>query len=317
MSSVERMGSLEWLMLFILGIIWGGSFFLAKIALVDIPPMTLVFLRVSIAAISLGLILKARGMKLPGGVRLWAAFALMGLLNNLIPFALLFWGQTHIGAGLASIFNSLTPLFTVLIAHAATQDEKLSVGKTVGILLGLVGVALIIGVDVTNGATGLTVLAMFACVAAAASYGVASVFGRRFGARKVAPMHVAFGQLTSTSVLMVPVMIIADRPWSLSAPSMTSWIAVLTLALLCTAIAYVLFFNILERGGATNISLVTFIVPVSAIVLSSLFLQEALNTNHFIGISLILLGLGALDGRLQRIWTNHHNKGATACHNSL
>ncbi|MEO0576967.1 MAG: DMT family transporter, partial [Pseudomonadota bacterium] len=287
----------------------------AKIALIDIPPMTLVFLRVSIAAVALGLILKASGSGLPGGGKLWTTFALMGLLNNLIPFSLLFWGQTHIGAGLASIFNSLTPLFTVLIAHVATQDERLSIGKSVGILLGLVGVTLIIGVDVTNGATGFTVLAMLACVAAAASYGVASVYGRRFGAKRIAPMHVAFGQLASTSVLMLPVMIITDRPWSLGAPSATSWIAVLILALLCTAIAYVLFFEILERGGATNISLVTFIVPVSAIILSSLFLQETLSTNHVIGISLILLGLGALDGRLQRRWSTTRHQKAIPCQN--
>ncbi|MEL6868841.1 MAG: DMT family transporter [Pseudomonadota bacterium] len=300
MKQQLHMQTRDWLLLLLLGMIWGGSFYFAKIALSEIPPLTLVLLRVVIAAAALAIIIKASGDRLPGGRRLWLTFAAMGLLNNLIPFTLLFWGQTHIGAGLASIFNAMTPLFTVLVAHAATRDEKLNSGKVLGVLLGLTGVATIIGIDASNGANTITMLAMLACVGAAGSYALASVYGRRFGATDIAPVQVAFGQLAATSVMMFPIALITERPWSLPVPSLGSWGALLSLALVCTAFAYLLFFRILQRGGATNISLVTFIIPVSAILLSSLLLGEQLGVNHLIGVSLILAGLAALDGRFRK-----------------
>jgi len=299
-NSKIQMGVTEWMLLLALSAIWGGSFFFAKIALIDIPPFTLVFLRVAIASAALYLVLRATGKRLPGSGRLWVAFFAMGFLNNLLPFSLLFWGQTHIGAGLASILNALVPVFTVLVAHVWTADEKLSYGKLIGALLGMIGVTVMIGVDVGNGMQWVTVLAMLACVAAAGSYGVASVYGLRFKAMAVEPLSIAFGQLTASTVIMLPIMLVVDRPWTLVVPSSSTIAAILGLALISTALAYVIYFRVLEKGGATNISLVTFLIPISAILLGTQFLGETLAWHHMAGMSLIFVGLIALDGRLMR-----------------
>lgn len=295
-----RMGSLEWLMLIALSGLWGGSFFFAKIALSDIPPLTLVWLRVAIAATTLALVMRMTGHPMTRDPALWRSFMIMGLINNLIPFSLLFWGQTHIGAGLASIFNATVPLFTVIIAQFTLADERLNAGKLAGVALGFVGVAIMIGVDLSAGAGSWTLLAMFACIGAALSYGFASVYGRRFSAQGVAPISVAFGQLAATTVMLLPLALLAEQPWTLGTPSPGSIAAVLALALACTALAYILFFRILASGGATNISLVTLLIPVSAVLLSVAFLGERLGSNHLAGMTLILLGLVVLDGRAVR-----------------
>jgi drug/metabolite transporter (DMT)-like permease len=298
MSTKLYMGRVEWALLISLSAIWGGSFFFAKVALVDLPPFTLVFLRVSIAASALWLVMRLLGAELPKSGRLWAAFFAMGFLNNLVPFSLLFWGQTQIGAGLASVFNALVPVFTVIVAHIWTTDEKLSYGKFMGALLGIIGVTVMIGVDIGNGMGWWTILAMLGCIAAAGSYGLATVYGRRFKAMDVAPMSVAFGQLTASAIMMLPVMVVVDQPWTLVVVSSSTIGAVMGLALVSTALGYVIFFRILERGGATNISLVAFLIPVSAILLGTQFLDESLALHHIAGMGLIFAGLIALDGRL-------------------
>ncbi|MFK7887922.1 MAG: DMT family transporter [Gammaproteobacteria bacterium] len=298
MNNELKMGTLEWLMLVALAALWGGSFFFAKIALADIPPLTLVWLRVTIAATTLALVMRFTGRAIPRDPALWKTFMLMGLVNNLIPFSLLFWGQTHIGAGLASIFNATVPLFTVIIAQFTLADERLNAGKLIGVGLGIAGVAVMIGMDLSQGVGTWNVLAMLACIAASLSYGIASVYGRRFSAQGIAPISVAFGQLASTTVMLLPLALITEQPWTLAAPSTNTVLSVLALALACTALAYILFFRILARGGATNISLVTLLIPVSAVLLSTVFLDERLGLNHMAGMALILIGLLALDGRL-------------------
>jgi drug/metabolite transporter (DMT)-like permease len=309
MDSELKMGTLEWLMLVALAALWGGSFFFAKIALGDIPPLTLVWLRVAIAAFVLALVIRATRRTFPRDGRLWRSFFAMGLVNNLIPFSLLFWGQTHIGAGLASIFNATVPLFTVIIAQFTLADERLNVGKLTGVALGIAGVAVMIGVDLSQGAGRWTLLAMLACIGASLSYGIASVYGRRFSAKGVAPLSVAFGQLAATTLMLLPLALMVEHPWALPTPSAGSVAAVLALALACTALAYILFFRILARGGATNISLVTLLIPVSAVLLSVVFLDERLGTNHLIGMGLILIGLIALDGRALRALGNRRAVG--------
>ena len=298
MTAKLAMGRTEWTLLIILSVLWGGSFFFAKIALAEIPPLTLVLLRVSIAASALYLFLRITGRVLPKSASLWGMFAMMGLLNNLIPFCLLFWGQTHIGAGLASIFNALAPVFTVIVAHVFLTDEKLTFGKGIGVICGLLGVAVLIGLDMSKGLGLWTILAMTGCLIAALAYGFASVYGRRFGERRIDPFTVAFGQLACTTVMMIPVAFLTEAPLGIGVPSTGSIAAVLMLALASTALGYVIFFRILARGGATNISLVAFLIPVSAILLSALFLGERLSANHVAGMGMIFLGLSALDGRL-------------------
>ncbi len=320
MNSQLTMGRLEWVMLIMLSILWGGSFFFAKFALSDFPPLTLVFLRVSIAAIALGtyLILTRQTFKVPKSLLL--AFVGMGLLNNLIPFSLLFWGQTEIGAGLASIFNALAPVFTVLVAHQFTQDEKLKPGKLVGIGFGVLGVIVLIGLDLKRGIDTWTLLAMLACIAAALSYAFASVFGRRFNRMDVTPVQVAFGQVAATAVMMLPIALSAEHPFSIPAPAFSSWLAVICLALFCTAFAYVLFFRILATAGATAISLVTFLIPISAIALGTLFLDERLAFNHLLGIGFIFIGLTVLNDALRKrlgTWLFSRRKSTPDCTSSI
>ena len=286
-------------MLIGLSVLWGGSFFFAKIAVAEVSPFSLVFFRVAIAAAILLLYIKATGRMLPRQREAWIAFFGMGLLNNVVPFSLLFWGQVHIASGLASILNATTPIFTVMVAHVLLQDERLTGQKLIGVLLGFAGVAVMLGLPGNDSPlSGIQGVAMFACLGAALCYGFASVYGRRFARLDIAPIHVAFGQLTASTVLMIPVVWISGGGFSLTGFSGGTIAAVLVLAVACTALAYILFFRILAAGGATNISLVTLLVPVSAILLGALFLDESLSVNAYLGIVMIGSGLIAIDGRL-------------------
>ena len=289
------MGLADWLLLIALSVVWGGSFFFAKVAVAEVPPLTIVLVRVGLAAAALLLVLRLVGQKMPRDLRVWAAFFGMGLLNNLIPFSLIFWGQTRIGSGLAAILNATTPLFTVLVAHALTTEEKLTPKRLAGVLLGLAGVAVMIGPQALAGLGG-AVTAQLAVLGAALSYGFASIFGRRF--RALPPMVTATGQVSATSLMMLPIVCLADRPWTLPAPGWTTAASLAGLALLSTALAYVLYFRLLARVGATNTALVTLLIPPSALLLGSLVLGEALSGRAWAGMVLIALGLGALDGRL-------------------
>lgn len=291
------MSGSDWLLLIVLSIVWGGSFFFAKVAVAELPPLTIVLARVVIAAAALHLLVIVLGQRMPGDFALWRDFLLMGLLNNAIPFSLIFWGQKEIASGLASILNATTPLFTVLVAQAFTRDEKATPAKLVGVGLGLVGVALMIGLDLVSG-FGSHLLSELAVLAAALSYAFAGVFGRRFRGRP--PLVVAAGQLTGSSVLILPLALLIDRPWLGASPSLRVWAALIGLALLSTALAYVIFFRILGRAGATNLLLVTFLIPVSALLLGVAFLAESVTVHQLIGMLLIGLGLAVIDGRLVR-----------------
>ena len=291
----------DWGILLALSVLWGGSFFFAKVALPAVPPLTLVFLRVSLAALTLGFVLRARGIAIPRAPGIWLAFLGMGLLNNLIPFTLLFWGQTEIAGGLASILNATTPIFSLIAAHLLTADEKLSTAKLCGILLGIAGVAVLIGGGLVM-PHGPPLLPMFACLGAALSYGLAGVYGRRFRRMGVPPMLGAFGQTVTSSCMSLPLALLVDAPWRLPMPGEGVILAVLGLAFLSTALAYILFFHILAVGGAVNSSLVTLLIPVSAILLGSLFLGEHLAANEFAGMGLIGFGLLVIDGRIFRLW---------------
>ena len=297
-ATTRSMSGSDWLLLVLLSIVWGGSFFFAKIAVAELPPLTIVLARVAIAASALHLLMLAMGLRMPGDVSLWRDFLIMGLLNNAIPFSLIFWGQQEIASGLASILNATTPLFTVLVAQGFTADEKATPAKLIGVGLGLTGVALMIGLDLLSG-FGSHLLAELAVLAAALSYAFAGVFGRRF--RGLPPLVVAAGQLTGSSALILPLALLVDRPWLGAAPSLGVWAALIGLALLSTALAYVIFFRILARAGATNLLLVTFLIPVSAVLLGLLFLDEAVSLHQLLGMLLIGSGLAVIDGRLLRL----------------
>ena len=299
-THAKVMGAREWGMLILLSILWGGSFFFIGIAVKALPPFTIVALRVSLAAVALLVFVRFAGLSMPRNGRVWLAFFGMGLLNNLIPFSLIVWGQTHIASGLASILNATTPLFGVLVAHLLTDDEKLTVNRFAGVVVGFLGVAMMIG-PAALGGLGSNLLAQFAVLGAALSYSLAGVFARRFKRMGVAPLVTATGQVSAASVMLVPLSLLVDHPWTLVMPGPDIWAAIVGIALVSTALAYVLFFRILETAGVTNLMLVTFLIPVSAILLGAMFLGETLEPKHFLGMALIAAGLAAIDGRLLRL----------------
>lgn len=284
-------------MLLALSILWGGSFFFVGIAVKELPPITIVTLRVTIAALALLTVCRVLGYSLPRKPEVLRAFLIMGLLNNIIPFSLIVWGQTHIASGVASILNATTPLFTVLVAHMMTTDEKLSANKLAGVIIGFVGVATMIGPAALTGERS-SLWGQLAILGAAISYAFAGIFGRRFKAMGVPPLVTATGQISASSLVLIPVALLVDRPWTLAMPSGETWAALFGIALLSTALAYLIFFRILSSAGATNLALVTFLIPVSAIVLGSLVLGEQLALKHLIGMAMIATGLVAIDGRL-------------------
>lgn len=290
------MSRTAWLLLILLSLLWGGSFLTARIAAPSIPPFTLVFVRVLLAAVALNLVLAATGRRLPLDARSLRDFAVMGLLNNVVPFALIFFGTRTIGAGLASILNAMTPIATVLVMHAATSDEKLTAAKAVGVAFGFVGVAVLIGAGALAG-LGEHLAAELACLAATVSYAVSTLWARRFRGRP--PLVTATGQLTLATVVVAPLALLFEDPLALPLPGPDVVAAVLFLALAATALAYVIFFKILTLAGS-NVMLVTFLVPVSAILLGVAVLGERLEPRHWIGMLLIMAGLAAIDGRLWR-----------------
>lgn len=281
-------------MLLLLSIIWGGSFFFIAVALRVYEPFTVVAMRLAPAALVLWIAVLISGRRIPLSWSAWWPFFVMGMLNTAIPHSLIVWGQTEIESGLAAILNATTPLFTIVVAHLFTRDEKMSAGKVAGVTVGIAGVAVLIGPELLGGLTAGG-LGRFAILGATLSYGFAAVFGRRFGGQS--PMITAAGQLTCSSIVMVPFALFVETP--LAQPF--DWgavTAVLALSLVSTAFAYVLYFKILAASGATNIALVTFLVPVGAIALGAMFLDERLTWLTFVGFGLILLGLAAVDGRL-------------------
>lgn len=290
------MGIREWAMLITLSVLWGGSFFFIGVAVAELPPLTIVALRVGLAAIALWSIALVIGLRPPKSARVWVAFLGMGLLNNVIPFVLIAWGQTQIASGLASILNATTPLFTVVVAGMLLSDERPTPLKLVGVTVGFIGVVVMIGVPAL--ADGDRTFAKLAVIAGALSYAFAGVYGRRFKAMAVSPIVTAAGQVTASALFMAPTALTVDGPLDITGPSVGTWAAIVGLAVLSTAVAYVLYFKILESAGATNLLLVTLLIPVSAILLGSLFLNESLESVHFAGMALIALGLSAIDGRL-------------------
>ena len=287
-----RMGPVEWALLIALSIVWGGSFLFGRIIVAEVPPLTATWFRVALAAATLWIALPL--FVRPAADLPWSQFAVMGLLNNAVPFALILYGQTAIGAGLAAIVNAMTPIWVVLLANWTTADERLSAARLFGVALGFAGVAVLMGWAAFEGLTA-SVRAQLAVLGATVSYAVAGLYGRRFA--DVPPVHTARGQLTMSTLILLPVLLI-DRAWSLPWPSAPVVWSMLALAVLSTALAYILYFTILARAGATNVLLVTFLVPLSAVALGTVFLDEVLLPRHALGLLLILAGLACIDGRL-------------------
>jgi drug/metabolite transporter (DMT)-like permease len=295
------MAAMDWLLLIFLSILWGGSFFFAKIAVAEIPPMTLVLIRVGGAALVLWAILLVRGLGRPGkewpGKEWIRPFLLMGLINNVIPFWLIFWGQQTLSSGVASVLYATTPVFSVLLAWGAGEGRPGPL-RLLGVLLGVAGVAAMVGPGIVSGFDLGQSGPMLLLLLGACSYAVAGRFGRRFG--RLPPLVVAAGQVSGSSVILLPVAAWLDRPWTLPLPGMVTLLSLAGLVCLSTALAYCVYFRLLARVGATNTLLVTLLVPVSATLLGAFVLQEAVGLPQVAGMAAIGLGLLLIDGRIFR-----------------
>jgi drug/metabolite transporter (DMT)-like permease len=281
----------------LLAFIWGGSFYFNSIALQQLPPLTLVWGRVCLAAVTLWAFVILSGTPVPHDKRVWGAFIILGLFNNMIPFGLIAWGQTHISSALASILNATTPLFGVMVAHFFTRDEKMSMPRLMGVLLGFFGVVVMLGASFLSAFDG-GFWGQMAVIGAALSYASASVYSRRFSVWGIKPMVAAMGQVSMSTLLLLPLVLFWDAPWRLPALHLSTFTAVVCLGVVSTAIAYILFFRIAFAAGATNITLVTFLIPVTAILLGVSLLNEELLLRHIMGFALIGVGLICIDGRI-------------------
>lgn len=291
-----RMDPADWAQLLLLSLLWGTSFFLIAVSVTALPVLSVVAIRLIVAAAVLWLIVIATGRRPPIAPGIWGTFLIMGILNNAIPFGLIVWGQTSVPSGVASILNATTPLWTVIVSGLLLADEGFSTRKLAGVLLGLGGVVVMIGLDTLSG-LGQAIWAQIAILGAALSYAFANVFGRRFRRMGIDPIMTAAGMVTCSGGLLLPLALSVDG-WPGSEVPGRVWMAVIALGIFSTGLAYVLYFRVLARAGATNISLVTFLVPVSAIMLGWLFLDEMLGLAHLLGIALIGMGLVLIDGRL-------------------
>ncbi|MDG2195423.1 MAG: DMT family transporter [SAR324 cluster bacterium] len=295
----------EWGLLFALSILWGGSFFFNGVAVRELPTFTIVVGRVALASVALLLVMRVTGQQFPRNSRIWIAFGGMGMLNNVVPFSLIVWGQIQVASGVASILNAMTPLFTVVVAHFMTSDEKMNGSRLLGIVIGFLGVFTMIGTDMLAGISA-NFLAHIAILCAALSYAFAGIFGRRFKVMGVSPIITATGQVTASSLFLVPMVILVEQPWTMPMPSVAAFASLVGIAVFSTALAYILYFRILATAGATNLLLVTFLIPISAILLGIAFLDESLLPKHLVGMSLIGAGMAAVDGRpwkkLKALW---------------
>ena len=267
MAGAQRaMTPREWGLLALLSLLWGGSFFFVAVAVKELPPLTLVALRVSLAAALIWASAPLIGVSPPKSMRAVAALAVLGFGNNALPFALIAWGQTHLPSGLASILNAATPLFTVLAAHVLTVEEKLSGLKLFGTIAGMAGVASLLGPDLLWGGAAINVWAELAVLGAALSYALSAIFARRVRSLGLKPIDVAAGQATAATVFLAPLALAIDRPWTLPMPSEAVVASVLAIAAFSTALAYIVYFRILAGAGATNVLLVTLLVPVTSVI---------------------------------------------------
>jgi drug/metabolite transporter (DMT)-like permease len=295
MAKNGGMGAKEWGLLLFLSLLWGGSFFFYKVLVAALPPVTVVLGRVGLAAVALNLWQLVRGGPLFFPPAQWRRFLLLALLTNVVPFVLIAWGETRIASGLASILNSTTPIFTVIVAHFFTRDEKFSPGKIAGVLCGFLGVLALIGPVAFDAGAASGVGGEVAVLAASMVYGFAGVYSRGF--KGMPPIQAATGQLTAATLILLPFSLVIDRPWQLPVPGWQVWAAWLAIALISTALAYIVYYKLLATAAVTNVTLVTLLLPVNALLLGALFLGEQITGQSLAGMALICLGLVTIDGR--------------------
>ena len=285
-----------WLLMLLLGLIWGGTFFLSEILLLELSPFQIVFHRVSIAALVMVLYITIKGIALPKDGRTWLALAVMGLLNNAIPFSAIVFGQQYITGGMASILNSTTAFFGVMLSGLFFKEEAITMPKVIGVIMGIIGVIIIMGFD-TLSSLSLTNIGQILIIVSSISYAFASIWGK-FQVKNLGVEVTATGMLITSSVWMfILATMVEGLPFE--ALSMRSTLSILTFAILCTSVAYLLYFAILEQAGAANLTLVTIIIPPFALILDAVALGEMVSLQELIGFAVISIGLLIISSKLR------------------
>jgi drug/metabolite transporter (DMT)-like permease len=288
------MRATDWLLLVLLSVLWGSTYLFIAYALQEVPPLTLAFLRVALAALALAPLALAFGYGVPATAGEWRPYILLAVVNNVIPFTLMIYAQTQIAGSLAAVLNATTPLLT-LVLFRLFAGEALTRAKLAGVTLGIAGVAILVGPAALTSDTS-SVVGMVCVLGASLSYAVSALFMR--GLRDIPPLLSSGVQLTCASVMLLPIAAAADRFWTLPVPGLRAISAVLAFALLSTALAYIVFFRLNATAGPSNVVLVTLLIPVTAAVLGVLVLDETLAANQIAGALVIAAGLVLIDGRL-------------------
>ncbi len=280
----------ELLLLALLATLWGASYTFIKIGVATIPPVTFIAARTLIAALVLLSVLRLRGLHMPRDPESWRRFAIQAGLNSVLPFTLIAWAETTLDAGLAVILNSTTPIFTFLITIAVTRHEPATLRKFLGVLAGIAGICLIIGVEALNG-LGRELVAQLAIIAATVSYAGAAIFGRNF--KDLDPMMPAAGSMVCGALILIPLSLVIDRPWTL-APSTSSLLALLGLAVFSTACAFCIFFRLVRTLGSVGTTAQAYLRVPIGVAIGAYFLSERLSDTAWIGLVSVVAGVAAM-----------------------
>ncbi len=272
-------------LLLILGVLWGSSYMWVKVAVAEVPTLTFVAWRLTLASLILWALMRARGLAMPRDRRIWGVYVALGVLNGVMPYSLISWGELYISSGLASLLTATMPMFTVLLTYFT--DERITPAKTLGVALGFAGVGILMLPDLRQG--GANLLGQAAVIIASLSYAGGAIVARSQH-RRQHPLTLATGQMVGGSAIMLPLSLLVERPFDLSPslPALASWVA---LTLFGTVLAYVLYFKLIERTSATFVSTVTYIIPVVGLLLGALALNESLDTSVLASLPLILMGV--------------------------
>lgn len=275
---------------------FGTSYYFIEILIRHLPPLTIVNIRVILASLILWIVVFVLKLKRPDTFKQWRSLFIIAFMNNAVPFTLFVWAQKFIDSSMAAVLNATMPFFTVILAAVFLSDEKMNRFKLLGVPVGIVGTAILIGPNLQSGT--MSVLGQLAALLATFLYAVSSIYARRFKAWGLSPIMIATGQVTMAGLMLLPVTLIIEQPWTLPMPPMETVYALIGITLLGTVMSYILYFKLIDSAGATNASLVTFLNPVTAIILGTLLLGEIITPTQMLGIVVIMLGLVIIDGRL-------------------
>jgi drug/metabolite transporter (DMT)-like permease len=282
--------AVELALLVLLATLWGGSYTFIKLGVATIPPVTLIAARTLIAGVLLLVVMRARGLRLPRDAATWRRFLVQACLNSVIPWTLIAWGERSLDAGLATILNSTSPIFTFFLTLAIAGKETLTLRKLFGVVAGMAGICLIVGVQAFGG-LGEQLVAQIATVAATICYAGGAIFSRGF--KGLDPIAPAAGSLLCGAAILVPVGLVVDRPWTL-APSMSSALALLALAVFSTALAFVLYFRLIQTLGSVGTTAQAYLRVPIGVALGVVFLGETLSPTAWVGLTCVVIGVAAM-----------------------